>query len=119
MSRSVSTQVAVGPALGLTVGWLAGGMIQILAFEVDPRDPMIFGGVTLVVVLVSLLATLSVPRFTPCASVPCRRCGTTERRPDIVSRGASKTHKCPSDVSSTDRLTQAARNRCATWRYRR
>ncbi len=59
VSRAASTQVGIGLALGLTIGWLAAGMIQILAFEVDPRDPTIFAGVTAVVLVVSALATLS------------------------------------------------------------
>lgn len=59
VSRAASTQVGIGLALGLTFGWLAAGMIQILAFEVDPRDPSIFAGVALVVLGVSALATLS------------------------------------------------------------
>ncbi len=59
VSRNAMIQIGAGLVLGHGFGWLAGGMIQILAFEVDPHDPTIFLGVAVLIALVSAAATLS------------------------------------------------------------
>ena len=59
ISRVAFIQIGVGLAIGLAFGWVAGGMIQILAFEVDPHDPAIFLGVAGLIAMVSVAATLS------------------------------------------------------------
>lgn len=56
-------QLAIGIALGIGLAALATRPLQIVLYEVDARDPLIFGGVVLVLALAGLLA----------AYVPARR----------------------------------------------
>lgn len=50
-------QLAIGVVLGIGLAALATKPLQIILYEVDARDPVIFGGVVLVLALVGLLAT--------------------------------------------------------------
>ncbi len=50
--------VAIGIALGLIVALLAGPRIAPLLFEVSPRDPLTLGAVAVVLLLVSVLASV-------------------------------------------------------------
>jgi ABC-type antimicrobial peptide transport system permease subunit len=49
---------SIGIAVGLSVAYLAAPYIQDLLFEVSPRDAGVFGGVALVLVVVSVAASL-------------------------------------------------------------
>ncbi|MCL7972003.1 MAG: ABC transporter permease, partial [marine benthic group bacterium] len=50
-------QLAIGITLGIGLAALATRPLQIILYEVDARDPVIFGGVVLALALVGLLAT--------------------------------------------------------------
>jgi ABC-type antimicrobial peptide transport system permease subunit len=50
-------QLAIGVVLGIGLAALATRPLQIILYEVDARDPVIFGGVVLVLALVGLMAT--------------------------------------------------------------
>jgi predicted permease len=50
-------QIGIGLTLGLALAWAVSAMVQIIMFEVEPRDPMVFGGVVLMIVLVGLFAS--------------------------------------------------------------
>jgi predicted permease len=49
---------ALGVVLGLGGAWAGARVAESLLFEVSPRDPLVFGGVTSVLVVVVVLATL-------------------------------------------------------------
>lgn len=57
MRRSI-VQLAVGVFLGLALALLASGALRPLLYRVDPRDAMVFSGVVVMLVLVSLTASL-------------------------------------------------------------
>ena len=50
-------QLAIGITLGIGLAALATRPLQIVLYEVDARDPVIFGGVVLALALVGILAT--------------------------------------------------------------
>ncbi|MGW8282299.1 MAG: FtsX-like permease family protein [Gemmatimonadota bacterium] len=50
-------QLAIGIVLGIGLAALATRPLQIILYEVDARDPVIFGGVVLALALVGILAT--------------------------------------------------------------
>jgi predicted permease len=50
-------QLAIGITLGIGLAALATRPLQIILYQVDARDPVIFGGVVLALALVGLLAT--------------------------------------------------------------
>ncbi len=50
-------QLAIGIVLGIGLAALATRPLQIILYEVDARDPVIFGGVVLALALVGVLAT--------------------------------------------------------------
>jgi len=50
-------QLAIGIALGIGLATLATRPLQIVLYEVDARDPVIFGGVVLALAAVGILAT--------------------------------------------------------------
>jgi predicted permease len=56
--RQGLTQIAVGLGIGLLAAAGLSTMLQILLFQVNPRDPIVFGGVVLLVVAVGLVASL-------------------------------------------------------------
>lgn len=56
MRRSV-VQLAIGLAVGLGLALLASGGLQPVLYKVDPRDGVVFAGVTATLALVSLIAS--------------------------------------------------------------
>ncbi len=50
-------QLAIGITIGIALAALATRPLQIILYEVDARDPVIFGGVVLALALVGILAT--------------------------------------------------------------
>ncbi len=50
-------QIAVGTVIGLGAGYGLSNLLESFLFGVDPRDPVVFGGVTVVVVAVGIIAT--------------------------------------------------------------
>jgi len=57
MRRSV-VQLAIGVVLGLVLAILAAGALRPVLYRVDPRDVTVFAGVILMLVVVSVLASL-------------------------------------------------------------
>ena len=55
--RQGATQISIGLALGLALAWGVSAMVQIIMFEVEPRDPSVFGGVVLMILVVGLFAS--------------------------------------------------------------
>lgn len=51
-------QLAIGMTLGLAMAFGISQVMKVILFQVEPRDPVIFGGVALVLTLVGLLACL-------------------------------------------------------------
>ena len=51
-----AVQLAVGMTLGLAMALGISRLLRVVLFQVDPRDPVVFGGVTAVLVVVGLLA---------------------------------------------------------------
>ena len=51
-------QLAVGLGLGLCIGVIAAGPLQMILFEIDARDPTVFGMVTITLAVTGLLASL-------------------------------------------------------------
>jgi putative ABC transport system permease protein len=50
-------QMGAGLAIGLTLAWLASGSLGWLLFDVEPRDPVVFGIVVLTLLCAGLLAS--------------------------------------------------------------
>ncbi len=50
--------VVGGVVLGLTGAWLAAPLVEELLFDVEPRDPVVLGGVAAVLIVVALAASL-------------------------------------------------------------
>jgi predicted permease len=55
--RQGAGQIGIGLGFGLALAWGVSAMVQILMFEVEPRDPMVFGGVVLMIVVVGFFAS--------------------------------------------------------------
>ncbi|KPJ88097.1 MAG: hypothetical protein AMS18_13745, partial [Gemmatimonas sp. SG8_17] len=55
--RKGAVQLAIGLGLGLALAVLAAGRLQIILFEVDPRDPAVFGAVLFTLASAGLLAS--------------------------------------------------------------
>jgi predicted lysophospholipase L1 biosynthesis ABC-type transport system permease subunit len=51
-------QLGIGLGLGLCLGVLAAGPLQMVLFEIDARDPMVFGMVVMTLAVTGLLASL-------------------------------------------------------------
>ncbi len=51
-------QLAIGLILGLTLAFMVSGVVQLMLWEVDPRDPTVFAGVAAVIALVGIVASL-------------------------------------------------------------
>jgi ABC-type antimicrobial peptide transport system permease subunit len=49
--------MAIGSAAGLGLGILAGRVLALIVYQATPRDPLVLGGVVLVMLFVGLLAT--------------------------------------------------------------
>jgi ABC-type lipoprotein release transport system permease subunit len=50
-------QLAIGIVIGIALAALATRPLQVILYEVDARDPVIFGGVVLTLALVGVLAS--------------------------------------------------------------
>jgi ABC-type antimicrobial peptide transport system permease subunit len=57
MRRSV-IQLAIGVVLGLGLALVASGALRPLLYRVSPRDVTVFAGVVMMLIVISLLATL-------------------------------------------------------------
>jgi predicted permease len=57
VARQSGTQVAAGVALGLLLAWSTVSAVTALSFQADPRDPVVFAGVAVVVAVVAAVAT--------------------------------------------------------------
>lgn len=51
-------QLAIGMTIGLAMALGVSQLLKVILFQVEPRDPSIFGGVALVLVIVGLIACL-------------------------------------------------------------
>ena len=51
-------QLGIGMAVGLTLALGISQLLKIVLFQVQPRDPVIFGGVAAVLIVVGLIACL-------------------------------------------------------------
>ena len=51
-------QLGIGMAVGLTLALGISQLLKIVLFQVQPRDPVIFGGVAIVLIIVGLIACL-------------------------------------------------------------
>ena len=51
-------QLGIGMAVGLTLALGISQLLKIVLFQVQPRDPVIFGGVAVVLIIVGLIACL-------------------------------------------------------------
>jgi len=58
----------VGIVVGLAGAWYLAQLAQSLLFEVEPRDPLVYGAATLTIAVVGLLA----------AVIPARRAARVE-----------------------------------------
>lgn len=58
MVRQGLVQIGLGLALGLGLAALAGGGLELVLFQVDAQDPVIFGGIALVLAATGLFACL-------------------------------------------------------------
>jgi putative ABC transport system permease protein len=56
--RQGTWQIGIGLALGLVLAWTLSRLLGFILFEVNPRDPTIFVGITLTLATVGLLACL-------------------------------------------------------------
>jgi hypothetical protein len=57
--RQGLTHIGIGLGIGLVAAAGLSRVLRILLFQVDPRDPLVFGGVVLLVVAVGLAASLT------------------------------------------------------------
>jgi ABC-type antimicrobial peptide transport system permease subunit len=56
--RQGALQLTLGMVIGLALALGVSQLVRILLFDVQPRDPMIFGGVTAVLIATGMLACL-------------------------------------------------------------
>lgn len=56
--REGGIQLAIGIALGLGVAFAAADMLQFIMYDVQPRDPLVYATITLVIVAVGVAASL-------------------------------------------------------------
>ncbi len=73
VARQALETVVIGLALGAAVAWIAAPRMGALLFRVSPRDPLVYGGVAVVLLAVAALAAL-VParratRVDPCEAL--------------------------------------------------
>ena len=68
MMKKGIVQLAVGLVIGLGIAALAAGPLQFVLFEVNARDPMVFGAVVAVLAGVGVLASF----------IPARRVTTVD-----------------------------------------
>ena len=73
--RKAVVQLAIGLVIGLALAALAAGPLQIILYQVEARDPAVFGGVAAVLLLVGLAASF----------IPARR---VTRVDPVVALGA-------------------------------
>jgi len=55
--RKGVAQLAIGLALGLSLAALTAGPLEIILYQVQARDPLVFGGVAATLVLVGFAAS--------------------------------------------------------------
>ena len=55
--RQGTTQTAIGLAIGLSIAAAIAGPLQIIMFEIQPRDPLVFGSIALMILLVGIAAS--------------------------------------------------------------
>ena len=55
--RQGASQICVGLLVGLVLAWGVSAVIQAMLFEVEPRDPSVFGTVVAMTLLVGLVAS--------------------------------------------------------------
>jgi len=55
--RQGASQLGIGLALGMALAFGVTRLIGVVMYEVDPQDPMVFGGVLAVIVVVGLAAS--------------------------------------------------------------
>jgi putative ABC transport system permease protein len=55
--RKTIVQLAIGLVLGLGLALLASGALQPVLYHVDPRDPLVFAGVVIVLALAAVAAS--------------------------------------------------------------
>jgi ABC-type antimicrobial peptide transport system permease subunit len=55
--RKGVVQLAIGLAIGLALAALAAGPLQIILYQVQARDPVVFGGVAATLALVGFAAS--------------------------------------------------------------
>ena len=89
----------LGMALGLAASVALARFLQTLLFGVTPRDPGVFGGVTVLLFAVAMRPATS-PPAAPRASIRWSRCGTHSRTSDLrvpgLQTGASECHPADS-----------------------
>jgi putative ABC transport system permease protein len=56
--RQAASQLAIGMAAGLLLAFAIANLLKRILFEVDARDPIVFGGVVGVLLIVGLMASL-------------------------------------------------------------
>ena len=91
-ARDVVRMVLSGTSWNVGAGLLAGVLLCLIFDKVasrwvteSSRDPLILGGVTLLLLAVAAMACL-LPRAAPRRSIPWRPCGTSERAPRLQQR---------------------------------
>jgi predicted permease len=55
--RQGAHQIGIGLALGLALAWGVSRVAQLVMYEVQPRDPTVFGAVVITIVIVGLVAS--------------------------------------------------------------
>lgn len=56
--REGAWQIGIGLSLGLGLAYAASNILQIVIFDVEPRDPIVFGTIVVVILAVGLFASL-------------------------------------------------------------
>jgi putative ABC transport system permease protein len=56
--RQAASQLAIGMAAGLLLAFAMANLLRRILFEVDGRDPVVFGGVVAVLTMVGLIACI-------------------------------------------------------------
>ncbi len=55
--RQGAVQIGIGLVLGLALAWGVSAMVQLIMFEVEPRDPSVFGAVVVMIAIVGIVAS--------------------------------------------------------------
>jgi putative ABC transport system permease protein len=72
--------VMIGVLVGIAAAATLSRILEAVLFGVSAFDPIAFGLAPIILLAVSIDASLAPPRAGPCASIRCPRCGTTEKR---------------------------------------